>query len=63
MLSFAILKGPISNFNLEISLGFIDNAGQLLGYLFNYGYQNWEIGSTRAIKIGKLVQTSLMMIR
>jgi hypothetical protein len=28
MLSFAILKGPISNFNLEISLGFIDNAGQ-----------------------------------
>jgi hypothetical protein len=28
MLSFAILKGPISNFNLEISQGFIDNAGQ-----------------------------------
>jgi hypothetical protein len=28
VLSFAILKGPISNFNLEISLGFIDNAGQ-----------------------------------
>jgi hypothetical protein len=28
MLSFAILKGPVSNLNLEISLGFIDNAGQ-----------------------------------
>jgi hypothetical protein len=26
------------------------------GNQFNYGYQNWEIGSTRAIKIGKLVQ-------
>ena len=27
MLSFAILKGPISNLNLEISRGLIDNVG------------------------------------
>jgi hypothetical protein len=27
MLSFAILKGPISNLNLEISKGLIDNGG------------------------------------
>ena len=28
MLSFAILKGPLSNLNLEISRGLIDNAGR-----------------------------------
>jgi hypothetical protein len=28
MLSFAILKGPISSLNLEISQGLIDNAGR-----------------------------------
>jgi hypothetical protein len=28
MLSFAILKGPVSNLNLEISGGLIDNAGR-----------------------------------